>query len=62
MKINDEHFWIILEDEDEEIDFSKKRKKLTDDEIVSRPRYIVCLISVFVILILFAIKFASFLF
>nr|DAG39647.1 MAG TPA: hypothetical protein [Bacteriophage sp.] len=62
MKINDEHFWIILEDEDEEIDFSKKRKKPTDDEIVSRPRYIVCLISVFVILILFAIKFASFLF
>ena len=62
MKINDEHFWIILEDEDEEIDFSKKRKKPTGDEIVSRPRYIVCLISVFVILILFAIKFASFLF
>ena len=60
MKINDEHFWIILEDEDEEIDFSKKRKKPTDDEIVSRPRYIVCLISV--LLILFAIKFASFLF
>ncbi len=62
MKINDEHFWIILEDEDEEIDFSKKRKKPTDDEIVSRPRYIVCLISVFVMLILFAIKFASSLF
>ena len=62
MKINDEHFWIILEDEVEVIVFSKKRKKSTDDEIVSRPRYIVCLISVFVILILFAIKFASALF
>ncbi len=62
MKINDEHFWIVLEDEDEEIDFSKNRKKPSNDDIVSRPRYIACLISVFVILALFAIKFASVLF
>ena len=27
MKINGEHFWIILEDEDEEIDFSKKAQE-----------------------------------
>ena len=62
MKINDEHFWIILEDEDEEIDFSNGHKNPSRGDIVSKPRYIACLISVFVILILFAIKFASALF